>query len=103
MVLENDAIVIDDIRSVGELPKDDCNLIITDINLCDSRIAEMCIDQLSIRYPMHVINIIYFENDPDACRANVERRNDGRSVEGSIQRFSKIYQPPKSALPVFKG
>jgi len=104
MAIENDAIVIDDIRETGELPKTncDCNIVITDINLCDSRILDMCIDQLTIRYPMHVLNVIYFENDPDACRANVVRRNDGRDVEGSIRRFTAVYNPPVDALSVYK-
>lgn len=49
------------------------------------------------------IEEIYFENNPTQCKSNVEYRNDGRRVNGLIEMYSKIYNPPINATPVWDG
>jgi len=41
---------------------------------------------------------IFFENDPEQCRKNVEKRNDGRAVNEFINVFSRFYKIPKGAF-----
>jgi hypothetical protein len=47
--------------------------------------------------PGYEVEWVYFENDPNKCRANVLRRNsagDGRRVDGLIGTLSSIYTVP---------
>jgi tRNA uridine 5-carbamoylmethylation protein Kti12 len=88
-------LVIDDISDISQLPSFIGNKTvgITDVNFCDERILKKAKEILNSRYEVN-IEVIYFANDPEKCRNNVEYRNDGRNVEGTIRRFEKIYNPP---------
>ena len=94
-------IIIDDITSIDQLPNDANELIITDVNFCDVKILERAEEMLRERYGNIDIKRIYFENDAEAVRKNVEYRNDGRNVEGTIRRFEPIYQPPADARVIW--
>jgi broad-specificity NMP kinase len=95
--------VVDDITDLGELPEDDGeDIIITDVNWCDPDVLRRAQTMLKLRYPHHIMDVVYFRNEPEQCRRNVEYRNDGRFVEGTIRRFAPIYNPPKSAYPVWR-
>ena len=98
-------IVIDDITDITQLPSDEeletKVLGITDVNFCDINILDFAYKKLKEMYPNHIIVPHYFENDVDKCRSNVLYRNDGRNVEGTLIRFSKIYDPPKDATKVW--
>lgn len=91
-------IVVDDITGRSELPTNENlgnhDLGITDVNFCDENILNKATEFLKTKYQNHTIGIVYFENDPVKCRKNVEFRDDGRNVEGTIRRFEKIYNPP---------
>ena len=98
-------IVVDDITDLSQLPTyEDFGyyvLGVTDVNFCDELILEKAINTLKSKYENHSIGIVYFENDPDKCRKNVEYRNDGRNVEGTIRRFKNIYHPPEHAIKIW--
>jgi len=104
-------VVVDDITDLDQLPRDEelglfdiglYDLGITDVNFCDEFILGFAYKKLKLMYPKRAIYLHYFENDPEQCRANVVYRNDGRNVEGTIKRFSEIYNPPASAEKVWK-
>jgi len=96
-------LIIDDIVSLDQLP-DDGNIIITDVNLCDNGIYHKACDKLKEKYDNDVnIHSIFFQNNSYAARCNVEYRNDGRDVEGTIRRFEKIYKPPINARKIWNG
>lgn len=95
-------VVIDDITSLAQLPADVDEFVITDVNFCD---ASMINRAENILYRWHAdveIERIYFENDSTKARKNVEYRNDGRKVEGTIRRFERIYNPPATVLPIWQ-
>lgn len=97
--------VVDDITNLEELPKKE-NIIgeklgICDVNFCDESILVEAIKKLKKIYGNPVISKIYFENSEQKCRRNVAFRNDGRNVEGTFRRFSKIYNPPSPAMEVW--
>lgn len=92
--------VVDDIVDLNQLPEQFAILGITDVNFCDDDILTKAKEILVKKYGCD-IEVIYFENNPDKCRKNVEYRNDGRIVEGTICRFEPIYNPPKSAVKIW--
>lgn len=96
-------VIVDDISDLSQLPQDDGrDIIITDVNWCDPEILRRAQTMLKLRYPNHGMEVVYFRNEPEQCRANVQRRNDGRFVEGTIRRFAPIYNPPENAWPVWR-
>jgi len=98
-------VVVDDIKDISQLPS--CEELgtklmgITDVNFCDKKILQKAIVNLYGMYKNAFIEVRYFENDVDKCRANVLYRDDGRNVEGTIIRFSKIYNPPTNANSIW--
>ncbi len=96
----------DDLRNIGSIEKSllsGRNVVIADVNLCDINVREDA-EAYLIRLNTSV-EWIFFENDPEQCRKNVEFRKtqgDLREVEGTIRRFSKIYNPPENSLKVWK-
>lgn len=93
--------LVDDIREQDELLPDTQEFVIIDPNFCDEKILENAKQILTFFYPNAEFEIVYFENNPDACRANVARRDDGRNVTGTIERFAPLYNPPADALKVW--
>lgn len=101
--------IFDDILAVEDVIrfKNTCKefgglIVIADCNLCNENnlyILEHILNDEIDREAK--IEKIYFENNPEACRANVARRNDGRDVEGSITSLSLIYSPPKDAIRIW--
>lgn len=100
-------VVVDDIVDIANLPTEEelggRTLGITDVNFCDDKILHTATERLREVYPLRFQVLCYFENDPDACRSNVEYRDDGRLVEGTIRRFAETYKPPTYANPVWKN
>lgn len=93
--------IIDDIKSITQLINTSQDIVISDVNFCDDKILQKSISMLGKRYPTHTISCIYFENNPEKCRQNVIYRNDGRNVEGTIARFTPIYNPPVGAKAIW--
>ncbi len=81
--------------------------IVTDPHLCCSETRAKAEHTLRKRFPGVVLEWVFFENDPDACFANVGRRQkagDSRMVAGMIWGASKRYQIPEGVLvlPVWR-
>jgi hypothetical protein len=99
-------VVIDDITDISQLPSSEIlgpkDLGITDVNFCNDATLTRAIEILKGMYPSHSIGVSYFENDLDKCVANVIYRDDGRAVDGTLRRFSKIYHPPPHARKVWQ-
>lgn len=76
---------------------------IVDVNFCDAEILAKAENVFLNVYGSVTFHYHYFENDPAKCRVNVARRADGRNVEGTIRRFSPIYNPPTDAMKIWNG
>lgn len=96
-------LVIDDITDLSEMPSEITvnSLGITDVNFCDALILQKAISKIKEMYENIHVSLVYFENDSTKCRTNIEYRNDGRNVEGTIRRFEEIYCPPETALDIW--
>ena len=90
--------LFDDIDSLDQLfcaLKNQESCIITDPNLCDPSIRAKALKILKENFEELTLEWIFFKNDPESCRKNVAFRNDGRDVEATIKRFSKVYEVPE--------
>lgn len=98
-------VVVDDITDLSQLPDDigSNDLGVIDVNFCDESILKAAGKYLKNKYPTHAIGVVYFENDARKARKNVDRRADGRNVEGTIRRFEKNYNPPDYAQKIYEG
>jgi len=101
-------VIVDDIIDLSQLPSPDSikgkDVVVSDVNFCDARILDIAVAIMHDMYDMyeHRIKVLYFENNPAAAIANVEYRNDGRNVQGTIDRFRVIYEPPQDAIPIWQ-
>jgi len=91
------ATFIDDPKEVSVPNSGD--VVISDCFFCRSQTLESAIEKLSPNFDK--VAVIYFENDPVACRKNVEFRDDGREVSSFITISSEKYFPPSNAIPVW--
>lgn len=96
---------IDDIEEQSQLPSWHTaqtleHLIITDPHFCRASTRALVQKQMREDYDS-AVQWIFFENDPERCRANVEHRRhtqqDTREVLGMIHLLSKIYTIPANA------
>lgn len=92
--------LIDDIKSVDQLPESG-SMIITDPHLCVPSTLDNALAFLKRRYPYHIFEIVFFENDLEKALANVERRDDGRKVTAFATRLASIYNPPKDCIKIY--
>lgn len=99
-----DYIIIDDPKSKDELPENtDKNIIIADCHLCIPSIRIQFEKIIKDKYPNHLIELVFFENNPEMCHKNSNYRNDGRVVNLTINEYSKKYVIPEgyNILPVY--
>jgi predicted ATPase len=90
--------VVDDIVDPSQLPETfEGLLVVSDVSFCIARTRTAAEIELRRRYPYAEVSWMFFENDPDACRANVEARSDGRDVEADISVLSRRYSIPEGA------
>ncbi len=101
------AAFLDDIRDINLIKKcvDQHDiLVITDPFFCEAK--QRAKAEATLHEFIPNLNIVWymFENDIEQCRINVELRNDGRNVKGSLRRFSRNYSIPDGAiiLPVWR-
>lgn len=74
--------------------------IVADVFLCEEPARAAAQRLVDLYCPTAKATWKFFENAPEKCRRNVQRRQeagDTRQVDGSIQRFSKTYVIPKDA------
>lgn len=98
---------IDDIQEQSQLPSPHTaktleHLIVTDPHFCRASTRALVEQRMREDYDS-AVQWIFFENDPDQCRANVEHRRrtqqDSREVVGMIYLLSKIYTIPDGHVP----
>ena len=96
---------IDDIQEQSQLPSSHTaqtleHLIITDPHFCRSSTRALVEKRMRENYDA-AVEWIFFENDPERCRANVARRQrirkDSRTVLGMIHILSQSYTIPDGA------
>ena len=113
MAESNNALFIDDIslliksdapeyiaNRANELGKK--HIIISDVNFCIDKIRNTAISQLELAFNMRT-NVIFFENSPDKCLKNIERRislGDKRKVKNLVKMLADEYKIPKDSLPL---
>jgi ABC-type dipeptide/oligopeptide/nickel transport system ATPase component len=106
-------VIIDDPKSYLDIKKiiednpDADGFFLCDPFLCEPPVREKAIKKLEKDFGV-TPEFIFFENDEEACRRNIERRiqnGDDRKVWGSLRRFSKSYQIPSDTktIPIWKG
>lgn len=79
--------IIDDPKSLGDW----CDVVITDPFFCFPHIRAAAKAYFEDRG--EEVEFIYFENDIEKCRRNIERRNDGREVKPGL--FCSGYAIPE--------
>ena len=89
--------LIDDIRSLGQLPEPGLydHVVVIDPNFCSTQVREQAHRGLSQTYGQ--VRWIFFANDPRACRRLVRLRDDGRTVDEFITGLSQVYEIPEGA------
>jgi predicted kinase len=99
-----EGIVFDDINDLSVLKEDlQGKITIIDPHFCCADILARAKDILGKKYPNCKIDVTYFENDLEACWANVQRRNDNRKISYSfVKSLSSDYFPPKNSRGVYK-
>lgn len=87
---------IDDPKGFFDFPTDvNGTIVIADPHLCSEHLRAKSI--LPVMYPKHSIKWIFFENNPEKCRKNVEYRSkngDNRNVLKCIEHLTKLYTIP---------
>lgn len=89
------------IDNIKKINVDDSNLIISDVYFCQAKVREMAISIIKEIFPNSLLEIIFFENSPQKCLANVESRmkkGDDRKVSEMIRILSKEYQIPQNEI-----
>jgi hypothetical protein len=72
-------------------------IIISDVFLCLQKNREKATEIITKLYPKATIEWIFFENNPDKCFKNLEKRKksgDNRKVSNMISMMSKLYTIP---------
>lgn len=100
-----DDINIETVANLKHAIKNNKSVIITDPYFCfiqDRQCAEKTFKTIN---PTCEIEWILFENDPESCKSNVKRRNDGRKVNMLINTLSKKYNTDgvTNVVPVWKA
>jgi len=90
-----DDMKMSDLEQARDTIKSGRNIVLTHPQLCVTSIRETA--KITIEAWGGEVDFLYFTNDPDACLANVKRRNDGRKVEMFIRDLSKDYKIPDDA------
>jgi predicted kinase len=93
---EQNCLFVDDInvRTLPLVEENKGNIVITDVWFCEEKTRTRAAKMLNeIGYDE--IEWIFFENAPDKCRKNVQRRADGRAVMGLIQGLTGKYTIPQ--------
>lgn len=105
---EDDAVIVDDPKDFSEIEKaiktSSRDVIIADCFLCEEEVRLKAEQRIRLLDQKAQLVWYFFEKNPEQCRKNVELRNDGRKVEGSIKRFSSTYCIPSGVktIPVWR-
>lgn len=97
MAAETGFVFLDDFSNIKKLFTEidkDIDIIVAHPNLCDPDKRITFKNSIVDYNNTYDVQWIFFENDVERCLANVERRNDGRSVGPTIQIMSQKYSIP---------
>lgn len=98
---EDGATCIDDIRDLSDLPEQPVPwLAISDVNFCRQDVRDAAEFEIARRFGSVDLEWIFFENDPDQCRANAIGRNDDRDVHADIDALCRLYAVPEGAQSI---
>lgn len=89
-----DYAIVDDITDLGQIDRSAEKIAIADVHFCNGKTLEAAIVVLKNIFPNHDFHVEYFSNNPEKSIENVIRRNDGRYVIPTINKYSVIYDPP---------
>jgi adenylate kinase len=94
--------LVDDPKCMAdfEVGEDITEIVITDPFMVDPDIRESAIPQLQRMFGDCQIDFVFFENDPDACIVNDNRRNRAKKSTETIRRLSKAYVIPDDIIPL---
>jgi len=103
---ENHYFIADDWKMCDIHLLPECDIIITNPNLCKEEYFDKYVLELISRFDPE-FEYIYFENDPEICRINaisreIKLRGHSNSIEKSISRLAPDYTPPKKTIPVYQ-
>ena len=94
---------IDDVSLCGlgsfwyAIEQDVNKIAIADVFLCRKKDIKKCRSLFSILTKCgYELEWVFFENNVEKCLKNVEKRNDGRIVEGLVRQLSKEYVIPEN-------
>ncbi len=101
---EPEALVFDDIvtgqvKDLIQALEKGKHCYVVDPNLCDPTVRNIAVGVLPVGT---TTSFVYFENNPEQCKANVKRRNDGRKVLQAIERLSRVYNEHRVDIKVYK-
>ncbi len=83
------------------------NLVIAHPCFCHEKHRKIIKEQCEKNHPYHKFRFIFFENDFEKCKNNIDyRRKNGdlRDTYASLKHFSKIYTIPcnEEIIPIWK-
>jgi hypothetical protein len=85
-------------RNILEAAKSHDKIVVSDVEFCrQEKLYALChvLCQRGIK-----IKILYYANNPAACKHNAKKRNTLERDEPVIDRLSKVYDPPDSSFCV---
>lgn len=100
------ATLIDDIKDkdlILQVLEEKDEVIVTDPHLIDPKARDAAEQFLKANIKNIEIIWIFFDNDPEQCIKNVQKRNDGRKVLEFIKESTKRYKIPEGihTFPVY--
>lgn len=91
-----------DLDKIRALPDDPgYHLVITDPAFCDEFNLASAMKYLTARYIDVEFVCVYFANDPEQCLKNAQKRPE-KIVKEHVKQLAKLYNPPDSAIPVWR-
>jgi len=100
----SDYAIIDDPKTPFDIPRGmEKSFVVISPMFCLDNARQTLDKYLHEHYKGWKIDRIWFQNDPEKCKRNVARRDDGRNVEHAIDILSKKYHPPEDALEIYDG
>ena len=101
----NDSHLVEDSRHYADLIQNlrlGRNCVIADIAFCDQERRAALYDAVKRAVPDIRVEWTYFENAPDKCRRNIQRRaRPGMHNDlSALDRFAGLYQIPDGVVPI---
>jgi hypothetical protein len=110
-VKEQDLLFFDDLAQNNRLddlyPTGDYSIVVSDYSLIQPGVRSRFVKMLEHKFAGCKVEWWVWENNPEQCWANIQRRNDGRIIsKGFLLESSKSYvypENPTAFFPVWDG